>query len=209
MPDQKPNLAAAYDLSTPEDSRKLYADWAESYDSGFAAEHDYRLHLHTARVFVEADGQGPVLDIGAGTGLCGAALADLGISPVDGTDISAEMLQVAETKGIYRDLFTADLLAGLPVPEGSYAGAVSSGTFTHGHVGPEALDEVLRVVRPGGRCALSINARHFESQGFATRFEALADRIRDLRLPCIGIYGPGATDAHRNDEAVIALFRKL
>ena len=28
------NLEAAYDLETPEDNIKLYADWADTYDTG-------------------------------------------------------------------------------------------------------------------------------------------------------------------------------
>ena len=47
------------------------------------------------------------------------------------------MLDVAQTKGIYRALFAGDLTARLPVDDGTYAGIVSSGTFTNGHVGPE------------------------------------------------------------------------
>jgi hypothetical protein len=43
-----------------------------------------------------------------------------------------------------------------------YGGAVSTGTFTIAHVGPEALDEVLRVVRPGGLVGISVNAQHWE-----------------------------------------------
>lgn len=33
---------------------------------------------------------------------------------------------------------------------------MSVGTFTHGHVGPEAIHEVVRIVRPGGVIALGI-----------------------------------------------------
>lgn len=98
MSEKDPSLNAAYDLQSPDDNRRLYADWAETYDAGFATDHDYRLHLMTARAFRDAGGQGPVLDVGAGTGLAGAVLAELGMGPIDATDISAEMLDVAERK---------------------------------------------------------------------------------------------------------------
>lgn len=90
MTQDTPDLHHAYALRTPEDSRRLYAEWAGDYDQSFAAREDYQLHVHTARAFVRAGGQGPVLDVGAGTGLCGAVLADFGVGPIDATDISPE-----------------------------------------------------------------------------------------------------------------------
>ena len=209
MTDDTPSLASAYALKTPDDSKRLYAEWAGDYDQGFAAREDYQLHIHTARAFVGAGGQGPVLDVGAGTGLCGAVLADLGVGPIDATDISPEMLDQAMRKDIYRDAILADLNTGIPVPPDSYSGIVSSGTFTTGHVGPDAIDALLRVARHGAQFALSINARHFASAGFADRFRALeTDRIRGLTLTETRIYGDLATGDHQDDVALIALFEK-
>lgn len=207
---EKPDLAAAYALRGPEDSRRLYAEWAGDYDDGFAAREDYQLHIHTARAFVGAGGQGPVLDVGAGTGLCGAVLAALGVGPIDATDISAEMLAAALRKDIYRDAIEADLNDGIPVPAASYSGIVSSGTFTHGHVGPETLPALLRVARPGAQFALSINETHFHAAGFAPRLQALAaaGALTGLSLPRVRIYGDLAAGAHRDDTALIALFEK-
>lgn len=37
-----PDLDAAYALETPDDSRRLYADWAQTYDTSFAKDADYR-----------------------------------------------------------------------------------------------------------------------------------------------------------------------
>lgn len=210
MSTKTPDLKAAYALQTPEDNIRLYAEWAGDYDQSFAAREDYQLHIHTARAFVSAGGQGPVLDVGAGTGLCGAVLSDLGVGPIDATDISGDMLAQAMRKDIYRDAIEADLNAGIPAPEGSYSGIVSSGTFTTGHVGPDAIDALLRVARPGAQFALSVNARHYDSEGFAAKFAALLreGRIADLRLPEVRIYGDMASGPHKDDTALIALFEK-
>ncbi len=210
MREQKPDLSAAYSLTTPEDSKRLYADWADTYDQSFAADSRYQLHLLTARAFVQAGGRGPVLDAGAGTGLCGVELAALGAGPIDATDISPDMLAEALRKDIYRDVIEADLLAGLPVPPGSYGGVVSSGTFTCGHVGPEALPALLRVARPGAQFALSINARHYKRDGFVEAFDRLlrGQWIRKLSLPEVRIYTGEATGDHKDDTALIALFHK-
>lgn len=203
-----PGLEAAYSLKTPDDSRDLYARWADEYDSGFAEAEGYDLPKATAQVFAGAGGAGPVLDVGAGTGLCGIALKAAGIGPIDGVDISPEMLEVARGKGGYGQLLEADLYKGVDVPDGTYAGVVSSGTFTHGHVGPEVLDELLRLAAPGALFALAINAAHYESHGFAAALEALSDRIDGLELPEVRIYGADATGEHKDDLSKVALFRK-
>ncbi len=205
----KPDLDSAYALKTPEDNLRLYADWAETYDNSFAKDMDYQLPAHVARVFVENGGAGPVLDLGAGTGLCAQALNGEGVSQIDGTDISAEMLEVAKTKGIYRALFTGDLLDRLPVAEDTYAGLVSSGTFTNGHVGPGALDEVLRIAAPGALIALSINAQHWQEQGFKAKFDDLSDKIADLALTEVAIYGDRNTSDHRDDIGLIVCFQAI
>ncbi|MEX0366951.1 MAG: class I SAM-dependent methyltransferase [Ruegeria sp.] len=209
MSDKTPDLRTAYSLESPEDHKRLYAEWAGDYDESFAAREDYQLHIHTARAFVGAGGQGPVLDVGAGTGLCGAVLAGLGVGPIDATDISAEMLDQAMRKDIYRDAIEADLNEGIPVPRESYSGIVSSGTFTHGHVGPEALPALLRVARHGAQFALSINTKHFEAKGFADALRILEqDQIENLKLPQVRIYGDLAAGDNKDDTAFIALFEK-
>ncbi len=209
MEDKTPNLATAYALKTPEDSRRLYADWAESYDATFAGGEDYQLHVHTAQAFVRAGGHGPVLDVGAGTGLCGKVLAGLGVEPIDAADISPDMLGKAMEKGIYRKAIEADLTQPLPIAANSYVGLVSSGTFTTGHVGPQAIQPLLEIARAGAQFALSINSRHFQSAGFAAAFDDLAQgQISGLSLLETPIYGDRATGAHAGDTALIALFRK-
>lgn len=209
MSDDTPNLKSAYALKTPGDSKRLYAEWAGDYDDGFAARADYQLPTHTARAFVRAGGQGPVLDVGAGTGLCGAVLAGLGVGPIDATDISGEMLDQAMRKDIYRDAIEADLTMGIPVPPDSYSGIVSSGTFTTGHVGPDAFDALLRVARPGAQFALSINAQHYQAAGFAAKLTQLENgQITGLSLPQVQVYGDLATGEHKDDTALIALFEK-
>lgn len=202
-----PSLDGAYDLKTPDDNRRLYRGWAASYDADFVAAMAYRLPVEVAQSFA-AQGTGPVLDVGAGTGAVGMLLKANGVGPVDGTDLSPEMLSVAAQGGAYRRLFEGDILGRLDTADGAYAGVVSAGTFTLGHVGPAALDEVLRVTAPGGWIVLSVNRAHFEAAGFAPALDALGSRIAGLALPEVAIYGPAATGPHARDTAFIARFRK-
>jgi len=193
-------LAAAYSLDGPDASRTLYARWAGTYESGFIAESKYVYHEHVAKVFAERASDrvaaiDPIVDVGCGTGLAGLALRRHGFVAVDGIDISPEMLEQAASKrhdgdAAYRNLIEADLTQPLTIATGTYAGAVSTGTFTHGHVGPAALDEVVRILRAGAIAAIGINAAHFSAFDFGPTLEQLVDqgRIDHLRVIQVPIY---------------------
>lgn len=201
------SLDGAYALKTPEDSVALYKGWAETYDSEFAATHGYVLPNKVAETFLAEGGQGPVLDVGAGTGLIAEALGDV---VVDGIDISQDMLDVAGNKGLYRNRICADLTQTLDIADGAYGGFTSSGTFTHGHVGPVCLPELMRIAAPGALFVLSIYGEVFDSAGFGSAFaDLVADgTIEPLRFRRIRIYE--ITD-HEHGEAtgLLAIFRRL
>ena len=202
-----PDLDSAYALNSLDDTKRMYADWADSYDQTFVADHSFVAHTHVAAHFVASRGKGPILDFGAGTGILGAQLAKHQTYVIDALDLSPEMLAVAVRKAVYRSLIAGNLLDDLTLDQ-RYDGIVSSGTFTHGHVGPEALDALLNVANPGAQFALSINAKHFESHGFAAAFERLAPQITDLHLPEIRLYADDAKGPHKDDMGFCALFRK-
>ena len=207
MAEKTPDLNAAYALETPQDNRELYADWAQTYDADFAEQMDYQMPRLVATIYEEiAGGAGPVLDVGAGTGLVADHMTTGRV--VDALDISPQMLEVAMAKGRYRRAIEADLTGPLVLEDGVYGGIVSSGTFTHGHVGPDALDELLRVARQGAQFVLGVNAEHFEARGFGDKFAALAPVIDGYAQRMINIYGEGADAAHRDDQACVVLFTK-
>jgi predicted TPR repeat methyltransferase len=209
MSDQEPDLNAAYALETPEDNRRLYAQWATTYDQTFAERMEYRLPRIVALVLAEVFvGPGPVLDVGAGTGLVAQNMLMRSMFEIDALDISADMLAVAMDKGLYARAIEADLSGPLDLPDETYGAVVSAGTFTHGHVGPDALDELLRVARKGAVFVLSINAAHFEARGFVAKFAALEPVIDRVEHRVVNIYGPGSEAAHQDDQAHIAVFWK-
>ncbi|OYX44013.1 MAG: SAM-dependent methyltransferase [Rhodobacterales bacterium 32-67-9] len=202
------DVEGAYALRTPEDSVRYYGDWAKSYDSDFAADMDYRSPDKVAEAFAALGGTGPVLDVGAGTGLVAEALARRGVTPVDGIDISAEMLAVAAAKGVYRATILADLTGVLPIENSVYSGVISAGTFTHGHVGPAAFHELLRVATAGAVFAATVHSAVYEAGGFAAEFAGLGDRIEGFRTDPFRIYGRAAGADHADDTGWIVSFRK-
>lgn len=185
-------LDAAYALQTPADNAAYYRGFAQTYDSGFVAE--------------TGPGDCPVLDVGAGTG---QVAAHLGAIPVDGVDISPEMLAVAEAKGLYRNRITADLTGPLAVADASYGALISAGTFTHGHVGPVCLEELLRIARTGALFCLGVNLAVFDSAGFGSAFARLvaAGRIGPVDFRTVTFY-EGVEHEHSADSGVAAVFRK-
>lgn len=207
-------LKGALGLSGPEACLAYYRDWAANYDSGFASEMQYLLPAHVAAAYMGTGAGGPVLDVGAGTGLLADALRGLGFRPeIDAADFSAEMLERAAEKQIYAGLHHVDITQPIDVPR-RYAGIVSSGTFTSGHVGPEALPHLLAVAAPGAQFALSINRRVWQANGFDRALNGLAERalITDLQQIEVEVYGAAAAAIdpdHAADRALIVLFRAV
>ncbi len=207
-------LKAAYAVRSPDDNRELYAKWAATYEQ-FLETNRYIYARQVAEMFAErspAKGE-PVLDAGCGTGRLGLELSRLGVSPVDGIDISPEMLEKARTMSgpdgtpSYRRLMEADLTGPIDIETGSYSGLVSSGAFTHGHLGPDTLAEMLRVARPGAVGVIGVNASLFEPNGFKDRFERYASDgiIADLEVQLRQVYVDIDAD-NANHLAQIAVF---
>lgn len=202
----EPDVHQAYALKTPEDSKRLYASWASTYDQTFAEKTGFAFPRQVADLFYANGGTGPVLDAGAGTGLVAEEILKAGPCTIDAVDISSEMLNEAGAKGVYRELVEADLTEPLPIEDSAYNAVVSSGTFTHGHVGPDALDELLRVGRSGGLYVLTIKKAHFVEKGFQAKFETFGSLIRNVELHDRPVYEvDDGTDAN---EGLIAVFRK-
>jgi len=202
------DLDRAYEIHGPEDAKKLYGDWASTYDDAFGAGWGYVAPREIARLYLaEAEGDAPVLDIGAGTGLVAEHLGDLA---VDGIDITPEMLAVAETKGLYRYRIVGDLTQPLDLPDAAYGGVISCGTFTHGHVGPECLPELLRVTRTGALFVCGVIAPVLDGAGFGSALAALVakGRIEPVRFREIAIY-EGADHPHAGDRGLVMVFRTL
>ncbi len=207
-------LKAAYAVKSPDDNRELYAKWAATYEQ-FLEDNRYIYARQVAEIFAESSpAEGiPVLDAGCGTGRVGLELCRLGVSPVDGMDISPEMLDRARTMSgpagvpAYRRLIEADLTGPIDIDSGSYRGVVSSGAFTHGHLGPDVLSELLRVVSPGSVGVVGVNASIFESNGFRDRFERYAaDGVIDgLEVQLRQVYEE-TDDGNANHFAHIAVF---
>lgn len=163
------NLDSVYGAASPEDIAAKYSDWAETYDSEMAGL-GYRHPTVCLALLCRhlPAGAAPILDAGAGTGLIGEWLKIVGYPSAEALDISEGMLAVARRKGVYDKLHCGAMGGTLDLTSDHFAGAVCAGVFTVGHVGPEGLDELARVVRPGGVLVLTVKDRTWED-GFEAR----------------------------------------
>lgn len=169
-------LGQVYSAKKPEEVAALYDRWADTYDAEMAVA-GYR-HPSIALALLARHlprGATPVLDAGCGTGLVGEWLGIVGYPEVEGLDISPGMLERARAKGAYSKLHNLALGGPLPFADGHFAGIVSAGVFTTGHVGAEGLDELIRICRPGGAIVLTVKNTLWEG-GFAARIAELEAR---------------------------------
>lgn len=170
------HLGAVYDATNSAEVAQLYDQWAQTYDSDMSLA-GYRhpticlalLTRHLAR------GEEPLLDAGAGTGLIGEWLRIMGYPRVEALDISAGMLAVAAGKKVYSAHHRLALGETLPFRDGAYAGVVSAGVFTTGHVGTEGLDELIRICRDGGIIVITVKDTLWHG-GFSEHVTSLEDR---------------------------------
>ena len=206
---EKKSLQDAYAIKTPEDSINLYRDWASSYDSDFAKQNDYRSPLEIANYFDKYSNNEdtPLLDVGAGTGLIGEYLK-LSSREIDAIDISPEMLNIARLKNCYSKIIEADLTKRLLISDNHYGAIVSAGTFTHGHVGPDVLDELLRVTKPGGLFIFTIHYQLFKKAGFDKKILEIEKSITKPNFHEVSVYGNNLDKDHGSDKVIITVFRK-
>ena len=193
-------LTDIYSDATPQDTKKLYREWAKSYDDEVDNENNYAQPKRCAAALSSAlsSFDGTILDVGCGTGLSGLALKETGFSALDGCDFSKEMLELATKKEIYIRLYFADLNSPpIDAPDQCYDGATAVGVFAFDHIDPNSIDEILRVLKPGAPLIIGLNEKFYDKGSLEDKFAQLErdDKARvDSRqlgehLPGVGIKG--------------------
>ncbi len=195
------HLGAVYAATEASEVAAAYDKWAETYEAEMR-QAGYR-HPSVALALLARHlprGAGPILDAGAGTGMVGEWLGIIGYPQVEALDISAGMLAVAERKAVYAKLHNLALGGTLPFETGSYAAVLCTGVFTTGHVGAEALAELVRITMPGGIIVATVKDTVWEG-GFADEVARLAAQglltLSEETAPYVSMPGEVATSPSR------------
>jgi len=141
--------------------RALFDDYAPRFEKALVGDLGYRTPGQLARMLA---GAGPVrrlrraIDLGCGTGLMGAALAEAGIASgrLDGVDLSPAMIEEARAKALYGTLHVAEMTAHLAEGGEAYDLVLAADVFVYlGDLEPVLAAAAARLA-PGGRLAFSV-----------------------------------------------------
>lgn len=192
-------LESVYSAGTPDDLSHAYAAWAATYDTETAALGYLLPFLITAWVArYISPGEGPLLDVGCGTGLSGPSMRALGYTDLAGLDLSDDMLAVARGRQAYTDLRIAKLGDALPWPDRHFRGFFSAGVFTIGHAPASGLNELVRMTQSGGHAIFTVRDQVFDTGGYAAVMGALErqGKWRPVeQSPWFGCYAVADPDA--------------
>ena len=159
-----------------EELAERYNEWAKSYDQDLDRDFGWvgpLVAVETVMKFVP--GEARILDAGAGTGLVGQLLFERGYAHLVAIDFSQGMLDEARKKRAYEELHQMDMASRLGFESDSFDAVISVGVFTVGHVTSSALDELIRVTRPGGHVVFTLRPDVYES-GFKEKHADLEAR---------------------------------
>ena len=152
-------LKRVYSSRTIQELEERYDAWAQDYEhdvSNFGYKSPDVITRLIGRYVEKQDG--PILDAGAGTGILGQRLASCGYNNLSGIDLSRAMLDVAQEKGVYRELQQMVLGDHLDFSDNHFSAVISMGVFTENHAPPESFDELIRITKPGGHIVFSVRS---------------------------------------------------
>ncbi len=139
-----------YKITTSKELLKYYQDWTKKnkYNQDMV-DLNYVAPKEAVSLLKKyaLNRESKILDAGCGTGLVGIELKKCGYSNIEGVDFSQDML---------------DLI-------------LCVGTFTYGHVKPQALDELIRITKNKGLICFTINEGIYEEYGFDNKIKELSN----------------------------------
>ena len=172
------NKVPIYKLKTTEEIMKYYDEWGtdNKYDKDMV-EWDYTGPKETVDTFKKYanNKEIKIYDAGCGTGLVGVELKKSGYTNFDGVDLSQKLLDLIPN-GLYKNLSKTDLNQPLNISDNEYGSVLCVGTFTFGHVKPQALNEFIRITKNKGLICFTINEGIYEEYGFDKKINELTEK---------------------------------
>lgn len=175
-------LKSVYDKSTVEDQRRIYREWAETYDNDTLQDFGWIGFQPAAEEFEKrvADKNAVILDAGCGTGLSGKALFELGYTEIHGRDLSPEMLAKARETNVYQSLAEIDLTQSIN-EDRDYHAIFSCGVFGFGPPFAEHIRHLTELLKPDGYAVITVNGKGWIEKGWENELTRVV-RTHDLNL---------------------------
>ena len=171
------NKIPIYKLKTTEEVMKYYDEWGEKdkYNKDML-QWNYTGPEECVETLSRYQKNKDILifDAGCGTGLVGIKLKEIGFVNFHGVDLSQTLLE-SIPKNLYQKLEKTDLNNPIQIESNLYDVVMCVGTFTFGHVKSRALDEFVRITKPGGLICFTINEGIYEDYGFDKKISDLKE----------------------------------
>ncbi len=173
-----PRVFNALHTNNKEELEELYKVWADNYDHDVVEVIGYVGHLITSELLIKYidNSKAKILDAGCGTGLVGEVLHERKFKNIVGIDFSQTMLDQALKKNVYQSLALSDLTEKLAFKDNTFDAIVSAGTFTCGHVGPEAFSELIRVTKTGGYISFTVRDQEWDRLPYEKTIRELEEK---------------------------------
>ena len=172
-------LKTVYSETSSSKLNKHYKNWANLYDTDMSSwGYAYPLQLNkilTNKLKLKKTIK--ILDAGCGTGYVAEVLSKLNYKNITGIDFSEEMLAIARSKKIYKKLMCQSLNEKIELRSKQFELIICTGVLTSGHVGPSALNEIVRLLKPQGFLVCSIAESVYKKNGFEKEIKNLKNLV--------------------------------
>ena len=172
-------LKTVYNETSSSKLNKHYKNWANLYDTDMSSwGYAYPLQLNkilTNKLKLKKTIK--ILDAGCGTGYVAEVLSKLNYKNITGIDFSEEMLTIARSKKIYKKLMCQSLNEKIELRSKQFELIICTGVLTSGHVGPSALHELVRILKPQGFFICSIAESVYKKNGFEKEIKNLKNLV--------------------------------
>lgn len=172
-------LKTVYSETSSSKLNKHYKNWANLYDTDMSSwGYAYPLQLNkilTNKLKLKKTIK--ILDAGCGTGYVAEVLSKLNYKNITGIDFSEEMLAIARSKKIYKKLMCQSLNETIELRSKQFELIICTGVLTSGHVGPSAINELVRLLKPQGFFVCSIAESVYKKNGFEKEIKNLKNLV--------------------------------
>ena len=171
---QNDRVQWVYSSQNEQELEERYDQWAEEYDADLESDFGWISPQRTSEyVAKHVANEASILDAGAGTGLVGECLHEMGFRNMTAMDLSQGMLEVARRKNIYQALDQMTMGETLNYDSDQFDASVIVGVFTQGHAPASSIDELVRVVKSGGHIVFSLRTDTYLENGFKDKMDSL------------------------------------